>query len=767
MKKKESKKISKIKQQYSNIKIKEYSQTFSKCYSNNNTNTNISNKNKITQKKILSIISNNLKTYSITKKNYNIYIINSIIFDQKNHIVTEFKNYLLWDETSEFLKRYYKSVESIDRLPNISQYYETYTLFSPIYFGFEGPLVIIMNGWTRRKRNYLEYIEDKEEEEEQKKNDNKNLNFKKLLETKLISSDTSDINTKKTIELTKYDNIDSFFIKDNNNISSLNENINEKKEIEKNIYDKKDISLSKIMDDLSSNYSIYIVNTYNIKKNKEKKLKNNSKKRKIEKDSKKEINKRDKEKEKDKDKNIILSDKVLFSFTNLYKNRNKKYNNKNKSKKYHYGTSNNSTSKVKRSYNERNKEKKMKDNNKTKYKINNITNIPLIDIKNNNNNNNIKDKFSRYKNNLQITVNNFVRNKTSIKEKKEKDNIKKHALTNNNNTNTNINSYNNSTNNSLSKLKIRKQKLKKLYLRNLKIMTQPSFPPQKDKDKSPISNTIDANTNPNDNIYNIKKNNKYNFTRLLTCRDGKFKKYVLNGNLTNLNNFNTFRYIKPNKTQINYDPFTYKINKLIKEKKISSTNSFTNKNKNNTNNSKKDKKNIKNKINNFILLNKRLSNGNLIRNLVLSQFHSKKEIVHKPNNIVHHKMTSSLIKNNINTNNNNRNSSLLKNKKRNYTGISNKRLNESLNIKPYKKEMNKINLNFNFNINFNIDFNKKRKYMIAHKNNIGFFTQRNPIIKRNKINKSKSKGNDSSHKKNVFNSLIKAMKYENNLRTKK
>ena len=752
-----SKKNNQIQKEKS-IKLKEFSKAITKYDSKNNSNSFIKISNKIISNKnsFSSIISKNLKKYSITKKNYCIYIINSLILDQKIHIVTEFKNYLLWDESSEFLKRLYRVKESVDRLPNISQYYQIYTLFSPVYFGHEGPLVIIMNGWTRRKRNYLEYIEDKEEEDEKKKNIENNFNFKKILESKLINSETSDMNdknSKKTIELTKYDNIDSFFIKDNN--ISLGENLKEK---DQNNYDKKDISLSKIMDNLSSNYSIYISNTYNDKKNEENKMKNNTKKIKKQKE---------KEKERKKEihkiyKNIILSDKVLLSSTNLYKNRNKKYNFKNNSKKSHFGTSNSSPSKVKRSYNERNKESKLKDNNnnKSKYKI---INIPLIDIKKNNKTN----KFNSHRNNLQITVNNFTQNKANTKDKKDKDNIKNHALTNininnaNNINNININSYiyNNSGNNSISKLKIRKQISKRLYLRNLKIYTQKS----KDKEKSPISNTIDTNRNQNDYTNNMKKS-KFNFTRLQTNREAKFKKYLLNGNITNLKNFYSYKFVKPNNTQINYDPFSYKMNKLMKEKKISSTNSFSNKHKKNinNNNSKKEKKSIKNKVSNFILLNKKLSNSNLIRNLVLIQFHSKKEIVHKTNtDTFHHNLISSLNKHN---NNKNRNNSML-NKKR--MGISNKRLNESLSIKPYKKELNKINLNFNFNINFNIDINKKRKYMISHKNSIGLFTQRNPIIKENKVNKSKSKGGDNSHKKNVFNSLIKNTKYDYNLRTKK
>lgn len=729
MKKKEVKQFPKFKYQENKIKIKESWKVANKLFSYNN-NSNI-NKNISTQ--ISTIISKNLMKYSISKKKYNIYIINSIIFDQKNHIVTEFKNYLLWDETSEFLKRFYNSIESFDRLPSICQYYETYTLFSPIYFGLGGPLIIIMNEWTRKKKNYLEYIEDKEEEDEKKNKEEVGGNFKKLIKTNLLCSASSNSISKKTIELTKYDNVDSFFIKDNKDLSLLEKEENNKKITENNI------SLSKIMDDLSSNYSIYIVNSNNIKKKEENKSKNGCSKK--TKDYKKEISK--------KEKNIVLSDKVLLSFTNLNKNRNKKYSNNKMLKKYCFGTSNNSTSKAKRNtLNEKNKEK-----NKIKSKIN---------FQANETKNSIKKRIKN--NNLQITLNTFTRNKNSSKEKK--DIIKKHALTNTN-TNINITSYYSSANISLSKIKAKKQKMKRIYLRNLKLITQ-SYNCNAIKLNSPSSNTLDINQNDNTNYNNKNQNIKCNFIRLLTYKDGKYKRFLLNGNKNKKNN--CFQgYYKPNITQANYDPFKSKRNKLIREKRVvTTTNSFSNKNKNN---SKKENQSIKintNNLNNFLILNKKLSNRNLARNLVLSQFHSKKEIVHKSkissnNNSIHCKMISSMSKQITS-----RNSSLTKSKIRNLNGKINKKLNESLSIKPYKKELNKINLNFNFNINFNFDINKnrKKKFLLSQKNNIGFLTQRNPILKGNKTNKSKSRG-ENSQKKNVLNSIIKNMKNDYNLRLKK
>ena len=99
-------------------------------------NNHLFKKNHLFFYKSSKIISNNLRKYQTTQEKYNISIIHSIVFDQKNHIVAEFKNYLLWDEISEFLKRYYKKKESKGRLPKISEYYEKYTLFAPVYFGY-------------------------------------------------------------------------------------------------------------------------------------------------------------------------------------------------------------------------------------------------------------------------------------------------------------------------------------------------------------------------------------------------------------------------------------------------------------------------------------------------------------------------------------------------------------------------------------------------------------------------------------------------------
>ena len=551
------------------------------------------NKNKIIKKS--SIIFQNLKKYSTTKKSYDIFIINSIIFDQKMHIVSIFKNYLLWDETSEFLKRFYNEAESLERIPNISQYYESYTLFAPVYFGLSATITLIMNEWTKNKKAYLEYIEDKEDEENEKKKYNlQDLNYKKLIDTELLlnsePSNTKSKTSKKTIDLTMYDKIDSFFLKDIN-LSSLEKD----RQVTDDKIKNKNSSLSKIMEDLSSHYSIYIANSYKPKVaevNKCSKNNNNSKSKKIE--SRKEIKKNN--------KNIVLSDKMLFSFTNLYKKRNKK------KKKFHAGTCNNSSSKVKRSqiYEKNNQDKKSKDKIITKSKININKNLSNI----------LKKKFNMQITNLKSRINNFTRNKSILKEKKE--NNKRYTLTNVNN------SCINSSNNSYFKFKIKKNKFKKLVLRNIKINTS-SYTHYRNSNNNNNSSNMN-NTSQNKNEKSNDKVYKCNLTKLLTSKDGKNKNFLLNGNIINLKNMNSYGYIKQNNKKVNNAPFYYKNNKLIKEKKaITSRNSFSNNqhNLNKSNNSKYKKSLSKSKNNTKKLFNKKLS-GNL-KNTVLTQFHLKND----------------------------------------------------------------------------------------------------------------------------------------------
>ena len=46
------------------------------------------------------------------KDYYNVKIINDIIYNESTHIVSIFKDYLIYDDVSEFLKRPYTAIEA-------------------------------------------------------------------------------------------------------------------------------------------------------------------------------------------------------------------------------------------------------------------------------------------------------------------------------------------------------------------------------------------------------------------------------------------------------------------------------------------------------------------------------------------------------------------------------------------------------------------------------------------------------------------------------
>ena len=84
----------------------------------------------------------------------------------------------MWDERSDFLKRFYYKYESKNRLPKINHYYEKYTLFPPVYFNLDDVVKIMLKN-VKRKKKYLEMIEENEDNmynNNSKKKENKDFN---------------------------------------------------------------------------------------------------------------------------------------------------------------------------------------------------------------------------------------------------------------------------------------------------------------------------------------------------------------------------------------------------------------------------------------------------------------------------------------------------------------------------------------------------------------------------------------------------------------
>lgn len=74
-----------------------------------------------------------MKKYLTSKDFYNVKIINDIIYNEPTHMVAVFKDYLIFDDLSEFLKRHYEDNETIQRLPKIWEFYEKYSKVFPNY----------------------------------------------------------------------------------------------------------------------------------------------------------------------------------------------------------------------------------------------------------------------------------------------------------------------------------------------------------------------------------------------------------------------------------------------------------------------------------------------------------------------------------------------------------------------------------------------------------------------------------------------------------
>jgi hypothetical protein len=60
-----------------------------------------------------------IEKYQTNENTMNTKIISDIIYNEKAHIVSGFKDHLIFDDSSEFLKRFYKWMESKLKLPKI------------------------------------------------------------------------------------------------------------------------------------------------------------------------------------------------------------------------------------------------------------------------------------------------------------------------------------------------------------------------------------------------------------------------------------------------------------------------------------------------------------------------------------------------------------------------------------------------------------------------------------------------------------------------
>jgi hypothetical protein len=105
-------------------------------------------------KALQSIIQYNLEKKFVTSREfYNTKVINDIIYNEPTNIVSVFKDYLIFDDVSEFLKRFYKVDEALARLPRMYEFYETYAQLYPSYINLEAENKYMFKNIERKQRH--------------------------------------------------------------------------------------------------------------------------------------------------------------------------------------------------------------------------------------------------------------------------------------------------------------------------------------------------------------------------------------------------------------------------------------------------------------------------------------------------------------------------------------------------------------------------------------------------------------------------------------
>ena len=249
-----------------------------------------------------------LYCHNYNLKKYYIKVINDIISDQDKHIVSIFKNYLIWNDPNEYLKRYYLLNECEFRLNPIALYYNSYTYCFPNYYcNLEIIKILLKN--IKRKINYFnvkEFLDNKInigknknnsisnyfEEEIKNDNNNEEIGFIPLVDSYDINNQSQSWSiNKKSISLsstikyndayseTNLSNIikkqKSFSNENNNRKNIFNVNITP---IRNKIYKK---TLLNECNDINDSHLKYNNNNIKNDNNKKKKCKNNNDKYKI------------------------------------------------------------------------------------------------------------------------------------------------------------------------------------------------------------------------------------------------------------------------------------------------------------------------------------------------------------------------------------------------------------------------------------------------------------------------------------------------------
>ena len=204
-----------------------------------------------------NIIKWNLEKYNFNKELYNKYIVQLFMENANTHIISTFKDYLFFDERTEFLNKYYPLNKSLNILLHLLTFYEKSSYIFPNYTAIKEGKYIYKN--IIKKQILINYLEDLELKK------TKEIVIKKIRKNKV-----NMINNENIFDAKLYNNII-----DNYNNSNINILFGIKdKEKEDNIENDSIITLKKLINIINESYTRSVgTNTVNINSYNNKKIK--------------------------------------------------------------------------------------------------------------------------------------------------------------------------------------------------------------------------------------------------------------------------------------------------------------------------------------------------------------------------------------------------------------------------------------------------------------------------------------------------------------
>lgn len=134
--------------------------------------------------------------YFVSSDKLNANTISNIIYNEKLRIVSEFKEWLIFEDHNEFLKRYYYSKESKEKIKNLIMFYEANAKIFPNYCTLPESFYLFKN--IKRKQKMIDNLEGFEKERKDLCNSNLSEKTVNIFTSNIINSLMSNSDTNKT-----------------------------------------------------------------------------------------------------------------------------------------------------------------------------------------------------------------------------------------------------------------------------------------------------------------------------------------------------------------------------------------------------------------------------------------------------------------------------------------------------------------------------------------------------------------------------------------